>query len=250
LGSTGNVTPLHFDGTNNLLAQVFGHKSLKLFPPDQTKHLYPMPAFAKFGHLSEVDLDQPDLHRFPLLERAKPIEVILEPGDVLFLPAFWWHHVRSMALSISINFWWRAHASQLLAPNATRLLVGMFDRDRLRGLGANVSGGLLALARYACNEARVLWVATLCVVGALDQHLRELLRKNNVDDENLPGRLSALYSRLSKVADLRGPTLDNRKLDHWMRMSAAARSADDIHLSGSDVREMIDQVRVFIESYS
>jgi hypothetical protein len=37
---------------------------------------------------------------------VQPIEVVLGPGDAMYLPSRWWHQVRSLDLSLSVNFWW------------------------------------------------------------------------------------------------------------------------------------------------
>ena len=57
---------------------------------------------------TQVDVEAADLARFPALRRARGLEAILEPGDVLWLPSFYWHHVRQLddgAENLSINIW-------------------------------------------------------------------------------------------------------------------------------------------------
>ncbi|MGB3404914.1 MAG: cupin-like domain-containing protein [Microcoleaceae cyanobacterium] len=98
-GPTGTVTPLHHDPVNLILAQVMGRKRIKLFPPQQTPFLY-----NQVGVFSKVDPENPNLEKYPLFKQAKPIEVILEPGEAIFIPVGWWHHVRSLDLSISVSF--------------------------------------------------------------------------------------------------------------------------------------------------
>ncbi|MGB3534886.1 MAG: cupin-like domain-containing protein [Microcoleaceae cyanobacterium] len=98
-GPEGTITPLHHDPVNLMLAQVMGRKKIKLFPPQQTPFLY-----NQVGVFSKVDPENSDPVKYPLFKQAKPIEVILEPGEVIFIPVGWWHHVRSLDLSISISF--------------------------------------------------------------------------------------------------------------------------------------------------
>jgi len=246
LGSGGTLTPLHFDIANNLLCQVHGRKSVKVLAPDQTEYLYPLPTWSSYAHLSEVDLEAPDYHRFPLLEKTTAIEVILEPGTALFLPGFWWHQVRSLELSISINLWWQCHASQLLAPHSIRHLPAMFDRNRLADIADEVKGGLIALASYAWNEARTPWVATLCAAGAFDRHVRRLLQKRHIDDISIPGRPQALYSAVASLTGEPVPRLETKALDTWMRLIASARTGSDRNLSKPDVANMVHDVARFI----
>ncbi|MGE0711959.1 MAG: cupin-like domain-containing protein [Planctomycetota bacterium] len=99
LGPAGVVTPLHHDLTNNLVVQLFGRKRFLLIPALQVPWLY------NFQHVySQVDLRDPDLERFPDLARVTPLEVVLEPGDALFLPLAWWHWVEGLSVSISLSF--------------------------------------------------------------------------------------------------------------------------------------------------
>jgi hypothetical protein len=98
-GPAGTVTPLHHDTMNIFLAQVYGRKQITLLSPDQAPLVYNY-----VGVYSEVDCEKPDYDTYPLFREVKKIEVILEPGEVLFLPVGWWHHVRSLDISISVSF--------------------------------------------------------------------------------------------------------------------------------------------------
>lgn len=98
-GPAGTVTPLHHDTMNILLAQVYGRKQITLISPDQAPLVYNY-----VGVYSEVDCDNPDYDTYPSFREVKKIDVTLEPGEVLFLPVGWWHHVRSLDISISISF--------------------------------------------------------------------------------------------------------------------------------------------------
>lgn len=98
-GPGGTVTPLHHDRRNILIAQVYGRKKILLVPPTQTHLVY--------NHLtvfSSVDCENPDYEKHPLYKDANVIEGILEPGQVLFLPTGWWHHVRALDVSINVTF--------------------------------------------------------------------------------------------------------------------------------------------------
>jgi ribosomal protein L16 Arg81 hydroxylase len=98
-GPGGTVTPLHHDAMNIVLAQVYGRKTVTLIPSFQTPYVY-----NHIGVYSAVDLEKPDYNRFPLFKHATKLKVLLEPGQVLFIPVGWWHHVRSMDVSISLSF--------------------------------------------------------------------------------------------------------------------------------------------------
>ena len=111
----GCVTPCHYDGASNFVAQLQGVKHFLLFPPHAASQLYPYPVGHPMDNFAMCEpLDSPDLDRFPRLAGARGHAVALQPGEVLWLPAFWWHHVQSAEPSatlegpvenLSINFW-------------------------------------------------------------------------------------------------------------------------------------------------
>jgi len=108
VGSAGNVTQMHYDRDDNFLAEVYGSKHIRLFDPDQSDLLYPYPRESVMYYLSYVDCDHPDFEKYPKFREARPWECVLEPSEILYLPARWWHQVRSLDDAISVNFWWDA----------------------------------------------------------------------------------------------------------------------------------------------
>jgi hypothetical protein len=107
VGPAGTVTPLHCDYDDNIFAQVWGRKRIFLSPPHHDAFLYPSEANAiLFG--SPFDPEAPDFERFPLARQACMIECIVEPGDMLYVPAGWYHQVRALTFSLSSNRWARA----------------------------------------------------------------------------------------------------------------------------------------------
>ena len=98
-GPKGTVTPLHHDLTNNFMAQVRGRKRVRLVAPYELAHLY------NSRHCyTQVDLDRIDYERFPLFRNVTVTEVEIGPGDLLFLPVGWWHHVLGLEISITMTF--------------------------------------------------------------------------------------------------------------------------------------------------
>lgn len=107
IGPAGTVTPLHCDYDDNIFAQIWGTKRIHLSPPHHDQFLYPSEANAiLFG--SPFDPDAPDFEKFPLARQATIIECIVNPGDLLYVPAGWYHQVRSLTFSLSANRWSRA----------------------------------------------------------------------------------------------------------------------------------------------
>ncbi|NXG45897.1 KDM8 protein, partial [Psilopogon haemacephalus] len=104
-GPAGTVSPLHQDPQQNFLAQVFGRKYICLCPPQESENLYPHESQI-LHNTSQVDVEDPDLVKFPNFRKAALQSCVLMPGQVLFIPVQYWHYVRSLDISFSVSFWW------------------------------------------------------------------------------------------------------------------------------------------------
>lgn len=119
VGNEGIVSA-HYDGADNLACVVAGRRRFVLFPPEQTGNLYPGPLnFTPAGApTSMVDLHAPDFDRYPNYQTAlnNAFAAELGPGDAIFIPMLWWHHVDSLAkVNALMNYWWNGSS----AKNAT-----------------------------------------------------------------------------------------------------------------------------------
>lgn len=106
VASGETVSALHRDLADNLHTVVDGEKVFTLVSPSQDDRVYPHGLLAGLPNAARVDLDRPDYDRFP---RARGIEAVtarLSPGETIFVPRGWWHHVRTVRGSVSINTWW------------------------------------------------------------------------------------------------------------------------------------------------
>lgn len=107
IGPAGTITPLHADYDDNIFAQIWGSKRIMLAPPHHEPWLYPKPANEiLFG--SPVDAEAPDYQRYPLAQQASLIECIVDAGQMLYIPAGWYHQVHALSFSLSSNRWARA----------------------------------------------------------------------------------------------------------------------------------------------
>lgn len=98
-GPAGTITPLHHDTINILMAQVYGRKHVTLIPSLDVSVVY-----NNVGVYSAVDIEDPDYETYPLFKQARVMELMLEPGEVLFIPAGWWHRVKALDISITVSF--------------------------------------------------------------------------------------------------------------------------------------------------
>jgi len=119
----GNRTRIaaHYDLPDNLACNVIGRRRFILFPPEELENLYAGPIdFTPAGQtISLVDFHQPDLEKYPkfnaALENAQVAE--LGPGDAIFIPSMWWHHVEALdSFNVLINYWWRQSPAYMGPP--------------------------------------------------------------------------------------------------------------------------------------
>lgn len=112
-------TQTHNDRDHNLACVIAGRRRFTLFPPDQVANLYIGP-LDNPPPLSLVDPENPDYDRFPRFREALAAArvAILEPGDAIFIPKYWWHHVASLdPYNAMVNYWWGDTAKGIEKPN-------------------------------------------------------------------------------------------------------------------------------------
>ncbi|MEH6585163.1 MAG: cupin-like domain-containing protein [Halioglobus sp.] len=111
----------HFDSPDNIACCVLGRRRFTVFPPEQVSNLYvgPQDLTPAGQQISMVDFANPDLQTYPKFSEALAAAQVaeLEPGDALFLPSMWWHHVEALdAINILVNYWWTAAPAYLGSP--------------------------------------------------------------------------------------------------------------------------------------
>lgn len=102
LASRGTQLWTHYDVMDNMLLQIAGDKKIVLYPPSDALNLYLK------GDKSEVmDIENPDLKKFPKFALVNSYECVMKPGDLLFIPALWFHNVTSLDFGVAINVFWK-----------------------------------------------------------------------------------------------------------------------------------------------
>lgn len=112
LGNRSRIAA-HYDFPNNIACSVVGRRKVTLFPPNQADNLYVGPLeFTPSGQpISLVDSCAPDFVKFPKYAQALAAAYVveLEPGDAVFIPSMWWHHIEALeSFNVLINYWWRS----------------------------------------------------------------------------------------------------------------------------------------------
>ena len=132
----GNRTCIsaHYDLPDNLACIGAGHRRFTLFPPGQQHNLYvgPIDLTPAGQPISLVDFRNPDLERFPRFAQALEHAQVAEmgPGDAIFVPSMWWHHVEALdGFNVLVNYWWRQSPDWMDTPNNALMHALMTVRD-------------------------------------------------------------------------------------------------------------------------
>ncbi|KAL3918168.1 MAG: hypothetical protein SGILL_004366 [Bacillariaceae sp.] len=100
MGTGGTRTPLHFDSYDNLLVQIVGAKYVRLYAREHTPKLYVSTnkSYGLQGNMSDLDCEMEDFTKHPLAKDCPYEEVLLLPGDCLFIPSQHWHYRKLLVL--------------------------------------------------------------------------------------------------------------------------------------------------------
>ena len=124
----------HYDVPDNIAVVAAGRRRFTLFPPEQVANLYIGPLdFTPAGQaISLVDFAKPDLERFPRFPRAMQSALAAElgPGDAIFIPSMWWHHIEALdPFNALVNYWWRQSPPHMDSPASALMLAMLTVRE-------------------------------------------------------------------------------------------------------------------------
>ncbi len=132
----GNQTRVsaHFDFPDNIACVVAGKRRFTLFPPEQIDNLYigPLDRTPSGQAISIVDCSKPDFERFPKFADALDAAVSydMEPGDAIFVPSMWWHHVEGQSeFNLLVNYWWCNSPPSMGSPTTALMHAILAVRD-------------------------------------------------------------------------------------------------------------------------
>jgi len=156
----------------NIGCVVAGRRRFTVFPPEQTSNLYvgPLDLTPAGAPVSMVSVTAPEFERFPRFREALANGLVadLEPGDAIYIPYLWWHHVESLErFNVLVNYWWNPAPAGLGAP---------FD---------SIFHGMMAIGGLPANQ-RKAW-------RALFDHY--VFRLDGDPAEHLPAARQAFWAR-------------------------------------------------------
>eukprot|EP01135_Chromosphaera_perkinsii_P008258 Nk52_evm1s1223 gene=Nk52_evmTU1s1223 len=121
-GGGGHAGECHYDVYSNFLCQISGSKHLKLIPPRFYTQMSPT-VDTKKKNFSHVNTNDPRVEKASTSTHPKYTKILHEvyettlgPGEMLFIPVWWWHQVTGLPMNdageqeegfnISMNIWW------------------------------------------------------------------------------------------------------------------------------------------------
>lgn len=137
IGEAGINSQPHYDCSDNFLTQIKGRKLVRLFAPSENLNMYPYEIQNSFvkdekesqitGRISKIhDTDFVSHDEYPNFKKVKCFEGIIYPGDLLYIPCGWWHEIKSLDMSMSVNYWWKMKLYDLSDIQATRWVCSTF----------------------------------------------------------------------------------------------------------------------------
>jgi hypothetical protein len=135
-GAKGIKVRIHqdMDMSNVMLTQFYGRKKVVLVAPEYSDLLYKLP----YNTHSLINLDKPDLKKYPGLRYIETYECVLEAGDSLFMPSGYWHYITYLDGGFAVSYRKMAHTFKTRVAGFMSLCVYMpFDKLMNRIMGEN-----------------------------------------------------------------------------------------------------------------
>ena len=102
-GAKGLIAEDHFDNERNFITVLSGERRYILGHPNNCRDMSLYPMAHPLERHSQVNWTNPDLSNFPNFEKVHVNEVVLQAGDILYLPTYWFHHIVSLNLNYQCN---------------------------------------------------------------------------------------------------------------------------------------------------
>lgn len=117
-GGQGAITRIHRDMDNScvFLTELVGTKRVVMFGPEHSKKLYQYP----FSTHTSIDVNKPDFDTYPELKNVQGYDCVIGPGDTVFMPAGYWHHIEYNSAGLGF-------AVRSLSPHVADRLVGFWQ---------------------------------------------------------------------------------------------------------------------------
>ena len=107
LSSPGNITPIHYDLSDNFLIQLTGVKKVLCWNPSNYNYLDLIPIGQNHDRQSRINPYNLTSYKKSKLSEIETFKHDLLPGQILYIPLGWCHYVYTETFACSMNYWWR-----------------------------------------------------------------------------------------------------------------------------------------------
>ncbi len=198
VGQADTMSGFHYDKTSNLgniFMQLYGEKLIRLYPPSESQYFsmyreqpYQLTAEKCDDRVSASKIANIDETHHPFSKMFdcanSPWIITLQAGDILYMPAYFWHDVRSISTSISVNCWLESSPTKSLNANGKKLETSLESiisstkqTNNFSALSAHVEEFISAGGdpNYVSNFLRKTSLLNMAVVFNLPTLVRSLL---------------------------------------------------------------------------
>ena len=113
-GSLGSKTPLRYElNYRNYYYVTSGKINIKLIPPHSSKYLYPVKDYDNFEFRSPIDVWNIQQEYKADFDKVKVLDVTLNKGEIIYIPAYWWYSIKYEKLSSICTFKYRTFMNVL-----------------------------------------------------------------------------------------------------------------------------------------
>ena len=113
-GSIGSKTPLRYDlNYRNYYYVTSGKVNIKLIPPQSSKYLYPVKDYDNFEFRSPINVWDVQQEYKADFDKVKVLDVTLNKGEIMYIPAYWWYSIEYEKLSSLCTFKYRTFMNVL-----------------------------------------------------------------------------------------------------------------------------------------
>uniref|UniRef100_A0A7S1UB23 JmjC domain-containing protein n=3 Tax=Phaeomonas parva TaxID=124430 RepID=A0A7S1UB23_9STRA len=102
-GMRSVIAESHYDSSRNFVAQLGGARRWIMNAPSTCENMYLLPHTHPSGRHSAVDWSNPNLQKFAKFRDLEAFDVVLTTGDVLYVPAYWFHYIVSLGINFQCN---------------------------------------------------------------------------------------------------------------------------------------------------
>jgi hypothetical protein len=188
-GPSGVTTQLHYDETQSFFLQVQGSKRFTFFAPSALEAMYLFPSLHPRCRKSRVNLTLPiDTAKYPAFSWQHAMQVVVQPGQMLYIPAFWFHHVEALDFSVSIS----------IVSDSYEALVLQHVMNTPLPFEEEWHQSKRVCAMYACHVQCTQLAQTLTALSDLDWCMHECsVAYTRMIWNNLPKDLPSVYDILA-----------------------------------------------------